>query len=244
MAKRRSSDETPLDQVVRRKTTRRRRRKPGAETTSTLRAKSPAEAASERSGEHTESTNERPTARAGQYLTFFLRGEEYAAEILQVREIIEFRDLTTVPTTPTWIRGVINLRGSVVPVVDLAAKFGLPATEITKRSCVVIVDVELDGDATVMGVMVDRVNQVIDLVDEEIEPAPSFGTRIRTDCLLGMGKPGERIVLLLDVDRVLGVGELVSVSALEAPNGGATAGDEGAIVAGLDAGDASPAGRD
>ena len=241
MTKRRSSDEKPLDQVVPRKTTRQGRRKAGAGMTSTARAKSPVEA-SESSGVGTESTDGRPTAQAGQYLTFFLGGEEYGAEILQVREIIEFDTLTRVPTTPLWIRGVINLRGNVVPVVDLAAKFGLPATEVTKRTCVVIVDVEFEGETTVMGVMVDRVSQVIDLADEEIEPAPSFGTRIRVDCLSGMGKPEERFVLLLDVDRVLGIGELMSVSSLEAPSGGVAVGDVETEGAGLDVGDASPVG--
>ncbi len=155
-------------------------------------------------------------ARPGQYLTFLLGGEEYGAAILQVKEIIEYDTLTSVPTTPPWIRGVINLRGSVVPVIDLAVKFGLPETAITSRTCIVIVEAVLDGDAADMGVMVDSVSQVIELSGEGIEPAPAFGTRIHVEYLLGMGRLGEKFVLLLDVDRVLSSDELMTASAASA----------------------------
>ena len=151
-----------------------------------------------------------------QYLTFSLVGEEYAIGILRVREILEYDTLTTVPQTPPCIRGVINLRGSVVPVVDLAVKFGLPATPITKRTCIVIVEADLDGTPTVMGVMADAVSQVMDLAPQDIEAPPAFGTRVRVDYLRGMGKVGKRFVLLLDVDRVLSAADLLAGAALQA----------------------------
>jgi purine-binding chemotaxis protein CheW len=149
-----------------------------------------------------------------QYLSFALAGEEYAIGILRVREILEYDTLTVVPQTPPCIRGVINLRGSVVPVVDLAVKLGLPATPITKRTCIVIVEVDLDGTPTVMGVMADAVSQVMDLAPQDIEAPPAFGTQVRVDYLRGMGKIGKKFVLLLDIDRVLGAAELLAAGAL------------------------------
>jgi purine-binding chemotaxis protein CheW len=143
-----------------------------------------------------------------QVLTFSLAGEEYAIGILRVREILEYDTLTKVPQTPPCIRGVINLRGSVVPVVDLAVKFGLAETPITKRTCIVIVEVDLEGTQMVMGVMADGVSQVRDLAPAELLPPPAFGTRVRVDYLRGMGKIGKKFVLLLDVDRVLAAPEL------------------------------------
>ena len=134
--------------------------------------------------------------------------EEYAIGILRVREILEYDTVTKVPTTPRSIRGVINLRGRVVPVVDLTTKFGLPESVITKRTCIVVVEVDLEGERTVMGVLADAVSQVIDLPGEAIEPPPHFGTRVRVDCLLGMGRAGRKFVLLLDIDKVLSPEEL------------------------------------
>src|SRR5882724_12144984 len=121
-----------------------------------------------------------------QYLTFFLAGEEYAISILQVTDIIECGVVTRVPGTPQSIRGVHNLRGTVVPVIDLPVKFGLPATEITRRTCVVIVEIRVDDEALVMGVMADSVHQVVDLGPDQIQPAPTFGPRVRVDCIQGM----------------------------------------------------------
>jgi purine-binding chemotaxis protein CheW len=138
-----------------------------------------------------------------QYLGFHIAGEEYAIGILRVREILEYDTVTRVPTTPPSIRGVINLRGSVVPVVDLAVKLGLAESVVTKRSCVVVVEIVLEGERTVMGLLADAVSQVIDLPAAEIEPPPPFGTRIRVECLLGMGRAGKKFVLLLDIDRIL-----------------------------------------
>ena len=148
-------------------------------------------------------------AEQGQYLGFSLAGEEYGVAILRVKEILEYDTVTKVPTTPASIRGVINLRGSVVPVVDLAVRFGLPESVVTKRSCIVVVEVELGGEPTVMGLLAESVSQVIDLEAGEIEPPPPFGTHVRVDCLLGMGKAGKKFVLLLDVDKVLSTDDLL-----------------------------------
>lgn len=142
-------------------------------------------------------------ASVAQYLSFQVAGESYAVGVLQAREIIEYTTVTRVPHAPPAVRGVINLRGSVVPVVDLAVKFGLPASEIGRRTCVVIVECTLDGESTVMGVMADAVNHVLDLGAADIEPAPSFGTRVRTEYLKGMGKLEQGFVLLLDMDKLL-----------------------------------------
>jgi len=151
---------------------------------------------------------EKNTMDQTQYLTFHLAGEEYAVGILQVKEIIAYGTLTTVPQTPPSIRGVINLRGSVVPVVDLALKFGLSASAVTNRTCIVIVEVNLDGEPTVMGIVADSVSQVVDLSAHDILPAPSFGTQVRMNFLQGMGKAGARFVLVLNIDKVLSSTEL------------------------------------
>jgi purine-binding chemotaxis protein CheW len=147
-----------------------------------------------------------------QYLTFFMAGEEYAITILQVTDIIECGVVTRVPGTPLWIRGVHNLRGTVVPVIDLAIKFGLPATEITRRTCVVIVELRIDDEAVVMGVMADSVHQVVDFTPEQIQPAPSFGPRIRAIYLRGMASSSNaKFVLLLDIDRIFSSDEILVV---------------------------------
>jgi purine-binding chemotaxis protein CheW len=138
-----------------------------------------------------------------QYLTFSLRGEAYAVGILKVREILEYDTVTRVPKTPAWVRGAINLRGRVVPVVDLAVRFGQPPSEISKRTCIVILDVDMEGEATVIGILVDSVSQVVDLKPEETLPPPAFGTKVRVDELLGMAPVGNKFALILNVDRVL-----------------------------------------
>lgn len=170
-----------------------------------------------------------------QYLTFYMGEEECGIGILKVKEIIEYQSVTTVPGTPPWIRGVINVRGTVVPIVDMALKFGLAACAVTKRTCIVIVEVDLEGQPTPMGVMADSVNQVIELQPEDIEEAPSFGTQVRVDYLLGMGKVGDGFVLMLDIDRVLSAGELLTVSGLSdaAANAGAAV-EESATEAEVD----------
>jgi len=148
----------------------------------------------------------------GQYLTFFVAGEEYAVNILKVKEIIEYDTVTTVPNTAPWIRGVTNLRGNVVPVIDLGVKFGLPPSTVSKLSCIVITEVSYDGEKLTIGVMADSVNQVLDFLENEIETPPPFGTRVRIEFLLGMGKIGKKFCLILDIDKVLSADELLAVS--------------------------------
>lgn len=154
----------------------------------------------------------RPSAGNGQYLTFFVAGEEYAVNILKVKEIVQYDTVTVVPNTAPWIRGVTNLRGNVVPVIDLAVKFGLPASKVSKFSCVVITEVEYQGDWLTLGVMTDLVNQVLDFSDKDIEAPPAFGTRVRIEYLLGMGVMGKKFCLILDIDKVLSSDELVAVT--------------------------------
>lgn len=147
-----------------------------------------------------------------QFLTFLIGGEEYAISLLKVKEIIEYDVVTKVPKTPEWVRGVINLRGSVVPVVDLAIKFRQAPSEIGKLTCIVIAEVQCEGESTVMGVIVDAVSQVIDLRAEDIEPAPTFGTRVKVDYLLGMARAGKKFCLMLDTDKVLSTDELLELA--------------------------------
>lgn len=148
------------------------------------------------------------TAQEQQYLTFLLGQETYAMGILAIKEIIEYGHLTAVPMVPRFIRGVINLRGAVVPVVDLAARFGREPAAVTKRSCIVIIEVESGGERQDIGVVVDAVNEVLEIPSGDIRPAPSFGGRIRTDFIRGMGKVDGEFVVILDADHVLSVEEL------------------------------------
>lgn len=143
-----------------------------------------------------------------QYLTFVLGGEMYAIAILSVKEIIDYGNLTVVPMMPECIRGVINLRGAVVPVVDLARRFSSGSTEITRRTCIVIVEVETDGEHQDVGVIVDAVSEVLEIGHDQIEPTPAFGAKIRTDFIQGMGKVGGRFVIVLNVNRVLSTEDL------------------------------------
>jgi len=149
---------------------------------------------------------------AVQYLTFITAGEEYAISIVKVTEIVEYESVTTVPNTPMWIRGVTNLRGRVVPVVDLAVKFGLPASGISKFSCIIITEVMFEGENLTMGVLADSVSQVIELSADEIEQTPPFGTRVKTEFLLGMGTLGKKFCLILDIDKVLSADEMLAVT--------------------------------
>jgi purine-binding chemotaxis protein CheW len=151
-------------------------------------------------------------ANKTQYLTFFTAGEEYAISIVKVREIIEYDTVTTVPNTPPWISGVTNLRGKVTPVVDLAVKFGLPPSRIGKFSCVIITDVMFQGESLTMGILADSVSQVIDLSADDIEKTPPFGTRVKTEYLLGMGALGKKFCLILDIDKVLSAEEILAVT--------------------------------
>ena len=146
-----------------------------------------------------------------QYLTFLLAGEEYAISILRVKEIIGYDIVTALPKTPNWVHGVINLRGNVVPVVDLAVRFGLGAGPITKTTCIVIVEWKLENHDTMIGVMADEVSQVMDISDDEVQPVPAFGTRITVEYLQGMAQMGKKFALLLNIDKVLSADEVLSL---------------------------------
>jgi purine-binding chemotaxis protein CheW len=152
---------------------------------------------------------------AEQYLTFMLGTEVFAIGILAIKEIIEYHSLTVVPMMPAAIRGVINLRGSVVPVIDLAVRFARRQSEVTKRTCIVIVEVESEGERKDIGVVVDAVNQVLDISAAEIEPAPLFGAKLRTDFIRGMGKVKDKFIVLLDVNYVLSLEDIGAHSLLE-----------------------------
>ena len=143
-----------------------------------------------------------------QYLTFALGSEMFAVGILNVKEIIEYGNLTEIPMMPAFIRGVINLRGSVVPVIDLSARFGGRPTEVGKRTCIVIVEVQ-DGELRHdIGIMVDAVSEVLDIPDSDIEPPPTFGAKIRAEFIFGMDKVQGKFVILLNIDKVLSVEEI------------------------------------
>ncbi len=152
--------------------------------------------------------NETITLQAGQYLTFKLEGEVFALGIDQVREVLEFDRVTKVPQTPDMMRGVINLRGSVVPVIDLKLKFGMGETQKTVNTCVVIVELELDGENTLIGALADSVQEVIDLEDEHVEPPPKIGTRLNTELIRGMGKRDEEFIIILEIEKVFTLDEL------------------------------------
>ena len=149
---------------------------------------------------------------ANQYLTFALAGEMFAVGILNVKEIIEYGSLTEIPMMPAFIRGVINLRGAVVPVIDLAARFGGKASTVQRRTCIVIVEVQQDDAKHDIGIMVDAVSEVLEIPGSEIEPAPAFGAKIRADFIAGMGKVNSKFVIILDITRVLSVEEMATVT--------------------------------
>jgi purine-binding chemotaxis protein CheW len=152
-----------------------------------------------------------------QYLTFALSSEMFAVGILNVKEIIEYGNLTEIPMMPAFIRGVINLRGSVVPVIDLAARFGGSQTEVGRRTCIVIIEVE-DEDENAkhdIGIMVDAVSEVLDIPGSEIEPPPTFGAKIRADFIFGMGKVASKFVIILNINKVLSVQEIALLTGAE-----------------------------
>ncbi|GAB4089916.1 chemotaxis protein CheW [Hydrogenophaga soli] len=159
-----------------------------------------------------------------QYLTFSLGEEMFAIGILAIREILEYGQLTEVPMTPPFIRGVINLRGAVVPVIDLSVRFGRQARAVSKRTCIVIIETEVMGSHDAdgprqtqqMGVVVDAVSEVLEIPTAEIEPPPAFGARIRTDFIRGMGKVAGKFVVILDVARVLSLDEVAVLAAVQA----------------------------
>jgi len=141
--------------------------------------------------------------KEGKYLTFALANEEYGLEILKVREIFGYMDITAVPQTPHYVKGVINLRGQVIPVIDLRAKFGMETTDVTEETCIIVVEITQGNHNISTGIVVDHVSEVLDIAGEDIEKAPQFGASVNTDFILGMGKLGDSVKILLDVDRVL-----------------------------------------
>jgi len=149
-----------------------------------------------------------------QYLTFKLDDEVFALDITRVREVLDYTTVTRVPRMPEFMCGVINLRGNVVPVVDLRLKFGMPKTERTVNTCIIITEVTVDHETTVLGALADSVQEVVDLEPGHIEPAPKIGTSLRTDFIKGMGKQNERFLILLDADRVFSSDELALVQSV------------------------------
>ena len=152
-------------------------------------------------------------SQAGKYLTFRLDAEEFGLEILKVQEIIKMMDITRVPRTPGFVRGVINLRGKVIPIVDLRLKFDMESRETTEKTCIIVVQVRRKDAVVTMGIIVDEVSEVLDVAGEQIEPAPEFGGVVDTSFILGMGKVGDRVVTLMDVDKVLSGEEVELVAA-------------------------------
>ena len=168
---------------------------------------------------HNDNAVVRGSARAAedgpqQYLTFSLGGEVFALEILHVKEIIEFGQITEIPMMPAFMRGVINLRGAVVQVIDLSARFGGTVTAISRRTCIVIVELEHGEGKQDIGVIVDAVNEVLEIPRSDIEPPPSFGAKIRADFILGMGKVEGRFVIILSVGRVLSTEEMAMLAGM------------------------------
>ena len=152
----------------------------------------------------------RPGQENDRFITFFLGREVFAMDTRFIKEVIQYPDLTEVPLAPAAIRGVINLRGSVVPVVDLGQRFGWGGTDIARRTCVVIVETGQEGDLATLGVLVDQVAEVLEIAPSDVVPAPSFGSRLREDFILGVGKVRGRFIILLNVPRVLCIEELAS----------------------------------
>ena len=143
-------------------------------------------------------------AQAGKYLTFVLGNEDFGVEILKVKEIIGYQEVTEVPQTPTEVKGVINLRGQVIPVVDLRLRFGMEEKEITEETCILVVEVTGNSGPLFIGIVVDNVSEVLDIRSEQIEPSPEFGQAVNIDFIMGMGKIGDDVKILLDIEKVVG----------------------------------------
>jgi purine-binding chemotaxis protein CheW len=152
-----------------------------------------------------------------QHLTFVLGGEVFAIGILAIKEIIEYTSPVEVPMMPAYVRGVINLRGAVVPVADLSVRFGRPASPVTKRTCIVIVEIAADGERQDVGLVVDAVNEVLDIPRADIEPPPAFGAKIRAEFIRGMGKVNGKLVMLIDVNQMLALEDLAQPAESAAP---------------------------
>lgn len=153
------------------------------------------------------------TNRGGKYLTFTLGREGYGIQILKVREIIGYMDITAVPRTPTHVKGVINLRGQVISVLDLRMKFGMEEAARTEETCIIVVETNSNGRKLSIGLIVDKVSEVLNITEESIEDAPGFGMSLDTQFILGMGKIGQSVKILLDIDKVLGAEDLAGTNA-------------------------------
>ena len=164
-----------------------------------------------RKGEDSSRATQVRTVQGGKFLTFLMANEKYGLEILKVREIIGMMDVTPVPTTPVFVRGVINLRGKIIPVIDLRVKFGMETKEDKERTCIIVVHLTRTVQEMTMGIIVDDVSDVLDITQDQIEPPPVFGANIRTDFILGMGKVDRKVVTMLDIDRVLTEQEIALV---------------------------------
>ena len=150
----------------------------------------------------------RELLETNQYLAFKLEDEVFAFDISRVKEVLEFDTVTRVPQTPEMMKGVINLRGSVVPVIDMRIKFGMGGIEKTVNTVIIIIEIDLDSDSTMIGVLVDSVKEVMDLDSEHIEPPPTIGTQLNTDFIRGMGKQGSQFVIILDIEKIFSSEEL------------------------------------
>ena len=149
------------------------------------------------------------------YLTFTLDEELFAVDVAKVREVLDYTVITKIPRTPEYMRGVINLRGSVVPVIDLRLKFGMSKTENRRDTCVIVLEIHLDEETIILGALADSVQEVFELEPDQIDPAPRFGTRFKTDFLKGMGKRDEKFIMILDIDKVFSTEELMIVQEVE-----------------------------
>jgi purine-binding chemotaxis protein CheW len=162
----------------------------------------------------TERLNKAIADKEGKYLTFALASEEYGLEILKVREIIGYMDITAVPQTPEHVKGVINLRGQVIPVIDLRAKFGMDTTDVTEQTCIIVVEITQGDRKFDTGIVVDHVQEVLDIAGEDIEEAPRFGSSVNTDFILGMGKIADTVKILLDIDKVLTTDDIAGLASM------------------------------
>jgi len=155
--------------------------------------------------------------KMSQFLSFKLDDEVFAVDVARVREVLEVPDITRIPRMPAYMQGVINLRSSVVPVIDLRLKFNLPETEYTVDTCIIVLEVQIEEDVLTIGAIADSVQEVFDMSFADIEPPPQIGTRLDTDFLVGMGKWQEKFVMILDIDKIFSAEELINLSRSEAP---------------------------
>ncbi|MFO7803455.1 MAG: chemotaxis protein CheW [Desulfovermiculus sp.] len=161
---------------------------------------------------HALDTQEAMTELAGKYLTFELGEEGYGLEILKVQEIIGMQEITKIPRTPDYVKGVINLRGKVIPVVDLRLKFGMPEQEVTRKTCIIVTQVQRGESSLIIGIVVDEVSEVMEISGDQIEPAPAFGIQVDTNFILGMAKSETTVKILLDINKVLSADEVAALS--------------------------------